>query len=43
LCLANSKLLLIEDCGHFPWIEQAEELNALVPKFLQALGPAQPQ
>jgi pimeloyl-ACP methyl ester carboxylesterase len=38
LSLPNSKLLLIEDCGHFPWLEQAEEFNSQVPRFLQALG-----
>jgi pimeloyl-ACP methyl ester carboxylesterase len=38
LCLPNSKLLLVEDCGHFMWLEQADEFNAQVPKFLQALG-----
>jgi proline iminopeptidase len=42
LCLPNSKLLLIEDCGHFMWLEQAEQFNAQVPKFLEALG-LQPQ
>ena len=38
LCLRNSKLLIVEDCGHFPWMEQAEEFNIQVPKFLHALG-----
>ena len=38
LSLPNSKLLLIEDCGHFMWLEQAEEFNAQVPQFLEALG-----
>ena len=38
LSLPNSKLLLIEDCGHFPWLEQAEEFNSQVPRFLQASG-----
>jgi proline iminopeptidase len=41
LCLANSKLLLIEDCGHFPWLEQAEVFEAQVPQFLKALGVEQ--
>jgi proline iminopeptidase len=34
LCLPNSKLLLIEDCGHFMWLEQAEDFNDQVAKFL---------
>jgi pimeloyl-ACP methyl ester carboxylesterase len=38
LSLPNSKLLLLEDCGHFPWLEQAEEFNAQAPQFLEALG-----
>jgi proline iminopeptidase len=38
LGLPNSKLLLIEDCGHFMWLEQAEEFDAQVPRFLSALG-----
>jgi proline iminopeptidase len=38
LCLPNSKLLLIEDCGHFPWLEQADTFKSQVPKFLEALG-----
>jgi len=38
LSLPNSKLLLMEDCGHFVWLEQAEEFNAQAPKFLETLG-----
>lgn len=38
LCLPNSKLLLIEDSGHFMWMEQAEEFESQVPLFLEALG-----
>lgn len=38
LCLPNSKLLIIEDCGHFMWMEQAEVFNTQVPQFLKALG-----
>ena len=38
LGLPNSKLLLIEECGHFPWLEQPEVFAARVPKFLRALG-----
>jgi len=38
LCLRNSKLLLIEKCGHFPWLEQPREFEARVPEFLEALG-----
>jgi len=38
--LSNSKLLLIEKSGHFPWLEQPEIFEARVPAFLQALGLA---
>jgi proline iminopeptidase len=38
LCLPNSKLLLIEKCGHFPWLEQPQIFFADVPVFLRALG-----
>jgi pimeloyl-ACP methyl ester carboxylesterase len=38
LCLSNSKLLLIEDCGHFPWLEQAEEFETEARQFLEALS-----
>lgn len=38
LALPNSKLLLIEKCGHFPWMEQPETFEAQVPAFLEALG-----
>jgi proline iminopeptidase len=38
LDLPNSKLLVFEKCGHFPWMEQPEEFNAEVPRFLEALG-----
>jgi proline iminopeptidase len=37
--LPNSKLLLIEDCGHFPWLEQADAFHAQVPRFLEAMAP----
>jgi proline iminopeptidase len=37
LSLAYSKLLLIEDAGHFPWLEQAEAFNAQVPQFLASM------
>jgi proline iminopeptidase len=40
LALPNSKLLLIEDCGHFPWMEQPEMFETKVPEFLQVLGLA---
>jgi len=42
LGLANSKLLIIEDCGHFMWLEQAEAFDAQVPEFLKALGSNKP-
>jgi proline iminopeptidase len=38
LCLPNSKLLIIEDCGHFMWMEQADVFNAQVPQFLKVFG-----
>ena len=38
LAFPNSKLLLIEDCGHFMWMEQGDVFNAQVPRFLAALG-----
>ncbi len=38
LALQNSKLLLIEECGHFPWLEQKDVFEERVPQFLQALG-----
>lgn len=38
LGLPNSKLLLIEQAGHFPWLEQPEVFQAWVPPFLRALG-----
>src|SRR6266436_4577291 len=38
LALANSKLLVIEQCGHFTWMEQPEAFNTRVSEFLQALG-----
>jgi len=38
LALHNSKLLVIEQCGHFTWMEQPEVFNTRVPEFLAALG-----
>ena len=38
MALRNSKLLVIEQCGHFTWMEQPEVFNARVPEFLAALG-----
>lgn len=38
LALKNSKLLLIENAGHFPWMEQKETFNAKVTEYLEALG-----
>jgi len=40
LCLPNSKLLLIEKAGHFPWLEQPDTFFADVPEFLRALNSA---
>lgn len=38
LSLAKSKLLVIENAGHFPWLEQPEAFFRDVPIFLQALN-----
>jgi proline iminopeptidase len=38
LSLRNSKLLLIEKSGHFPWLEQSKAFFEGVPLFLEALG-----
>jgi proline iminopeptidase len=38
LSLPDSKLLLIEGAGHFPWLEQPEVFNAQVPSFLASLA-----
>jgi proline iminopeptidase len=38
LALPNSKLLLIEDSGHFPWMEQREVFDRKVPEFVDAMG-----
>jgi proline iminopeptidase len=40
LCLPNSKLLVIEKAGHFPWLEQPEAFFSDVPAFLEALRSA---
>ena len=37
LSLPNSKLLLVENAGHFPWLEQPEAFFRDVPAFLKAL------
>jgi proline iminopeptidase len=38
LALPRSKLLLIEQCGHFPWMEQRDEFFREAGRFLDALG-----
>ena len=38
LGLAGSKLLLVEDAGHFPWLEQPAAFFGNVGDFLDALG-----
>ena len=38
LNLPNSKLLVIEKCGHFPWLEQPKAFFEEVPAYLEALG-----
>lgn len=40
LALPNSKLMLIEDCGHFPWMEQGEAFEKRVSEFLKVMGVA---
>jgi proline iminopeptidase len=41
LCLPNSKLLVIEKAGHFPWLERPDIFFQDVPEFLKALNLAQ--
>lgn len=36
--LPNSKLLLIEEAGHFPWMEQPEAFYGGIRQFLPSLG-----
>jgi len=38
LALPNSKLLVIEESGHFPWMEQPAAFETHVTEFLTALG-----
>jgi proline iminopeptidase len=38
LALPNSKLLVIEHSGHFPWMEQPAAFEAHVTEFLAAIG-----
>jgi proline iminopeptidase len=38
LALPKSKLLVIEESGHFPWMEQPDVFEKRVPEFLYALG-----
>lgn len=38
LGLTNSKLLVIEKAGHFPWLEEPEAFFAGIQAFLPALG-----
>jgi proline iminopeptidase len=33
----GSRLVLIDECGHFPWIEQPEKFYPLVNAFLDSL------
>ena len=40
LALPNSKLLLIEASGHFPWMEQPEVFERRVSEFLHTMGVA---
>jgi 2-hydroxy-6-oxonona-2,4-dienedioate hydrolase len=32
--IKNSKLVILDKCGHFPNIEKAEEFNKIVNEFL---------
>ena len=38
LAMPNSKLLVIENCGHFPWMEQPAVFDTQVTEFLKVLG-----
>jgi proline iminopeptidase len=38
LALHHSKLLVIEQAGHFPWLEQPEQFFSGIKRFLPALG-----
>ncbi|MBV8884328.1 MAG: alpha/beta hydrolase [Chroococcidiopsidaceae cyanobacterium CP_BM_RX_35] len=40
--IPNSELLIVEQCGHFPNIEQADQFNAVVMKFLDGANPSSP-
>ena len=33
----DARLEMIEECGHFPWLEQPEKFYALVLGFLEGL------
>lgn len=41
LGIPNSKLLLIEDAGHFPWLEQPEAFFSGIRSFFPVLGLGQ--
>jgi pimeloyl-ACP methyl ester carboxylesterase len=38
MALPGSKFVLIENCGHFPWIEQPEQFWRSVDVALTACG-----
>ena len=38
--LSNSRLEFIEECGHFPWVEQPRQFFAIVDSFLSELPVA---
>ncbi len=38
--IPNSELLIVEKCGHFANIEQADQFNAVVNKFLGGANPS---
>ena len=38
--LSNSRLEFIEECGHFPWVEQPRQFFAIVERFLKELPAA---
>ena len=35
LGIAKSKLVLLDDCGHFPFVEQPDKTNAAIETFIK--------
>ena len=36
--LKESKIVVLKDCGHFPFIERQEEFTKVVEDFLESIG-----